>query len=86
MSGPVLAAACPLLYIILKASCLEKYAPSGSIVEREKEKRLSPLRQKASVVSESMLIWDLAEPAWRKRAVRKKKVKLSWVILFIFAI
>lgn len=52
---------------------------------REKERKsLSPLRQKASVVSKSTLIWDLADPAWRKLVVKKKKK--SQVILFTFAI
>lgn len=44
----------------------------------KERKCLSPLRQKASVVCESMLIWDLAD--WRKLVVKKKTPR--GVILF----
>lgn len=65
------------------------WSQCGSKVEGKTEKSLSPLRQKASVVPKSTLIWVLADPGWRKLVVkrwRKRSERVSWAILFTFAI
>lgn len=49
-----------------------------------KKKNLSPLRQKASVVSKSTLICDLADPRLEEACGKEKK--MSQVIFFTFAI
>lgn len=55
------------------------------MVERKKEKENpSPPRQKASVVSKSTLICDLADP--RPEEACGKEKKMSQVISFTFAI
>lgn len=54
------------------------------MVERKGEKNLSPVRQKASVVSKSVLRFNLAVPRLEEACGKEKK--MSGVIFLTFAI
>lgn len=50
------------------------------MVERKEEKSRSPLRQKASVVSKSTLICDLADPRLEEACGKEKENESGYVV------